>query len=75
VNTWSCIGLLEEGLEPVQLGWGTHEKEKPKTHEVLPGQHCLGLKTPAYLQWHKGWVPDEEIEGMVIPHGEGITLT
>jgi len=30
VNTWSCVGLLEEGLEPVQLGWGTHEKTHPK---------------------------------------------
>jgi len=26
INTWSVIGLLEEGCEPAQAGWGTHEK-------------------------------------------------
>jgi len=26
IDTWSVIGLLEEGCEPAQAGWGTHEK-------------------------------------------------
>jgi homospermidine synthase len=74
VNTWSCIGLLEEGLEPVQLGWGTHEKEVPKNAEVMD-KYLIGLKTPAYQKMHRSYVPDEEIVGTVIPHGEGVTLT
>ena len=27
VNTWSVEGFLSEGMQPAELGWGTHEKE------------------------------------------------
>jgi homospermidine synthase len=74
VNTWSCIGLLEEGLEPVQLGWGTHEKTMPEKGELL-APHMVGIKKPAYKKAHKSYVPDGETVGVCIPHGEGITLT
>jgi len=73
VNTWSCIGLLEEGLEPVQCGWGTHEKNLPK-HAVILGENSLGIKVPSYQKVHRSYVPDQEIAGVVIPHGEGVTL-
>ena len=26
VNTWSIEGFLSEGMQPAELGWGTHEK-------------------------------------------------
>jgi homospermidine synthase len=29
VNTWSIDGFLSEGLQPSELGWGTHEKHMP----------------------------------------------
>src|SRR5262249_47345307 len=29
VNTWSIGGFLSEGLQPAELGWGTHEKHLP----------------------------------------------
>ena len=29
VNTWSVEGFVAEGLQPSELGWGTHEKELP----------------------------------------------
>ena len=29
VNTWSVDGLLSEGYQPAELGWGTHEKRLP----------------------------------------------
>ena len=29
VNTWSVEGFISEGLQPAELGWGTHEKEMP----------------------------------------------
>ena len=35
VNTWSVEGFVSEGLQPAELGWGTHEKwmpEKRRTH-------------------------------------------
>jgi len=30
VNTWSVEGFVAEGLQPAELGWGTHEKWIPK---------------------------------------------
>ena len=26
-NTWSVEGFISEGLQPAELGWGTHEKK------------------------------------------------
>jgi len=31
VNTWSVDGFISEGLQPAELGWGTHEKWFPPT--------------------------------------------
>ena len=36
VNAWSVEGFVSEGLQPAELGWGTHEKWMPengRTHE------------------------------------------
>lgn len=30
VNTWSVEGFLSEGVQPSELGWGTHEKWMPE---------------------------------------------
>ena len=30
VNTWSVDGFISEGLQPAELGWGTHEKKMPE---------------------------------------------
>jgi len=35
VNTWSCVGFLDEGLKPPEIGWGTHEKTLPNTGVIL----------------------------------------
>jgi Homospermidine synthase len=29
VNTWSVEGFVSEGMQPAELGWGTHEKALP----------------------------------------------
>mgnify|MGYP003349275044 CR=1 FL=1 len=29
VNTWSVEGFISEGLQPAELGWGSHEKKLP----------------------------------------------
>src|SRR3569832_1324770 len=37
INTWSVEGFLSEGMQPSELGWGTHEKWMPDnahTHEA-----------------------------------------
>ena len=41
VNTWSVEGFISEGMQPAELGWGTHEKwmpdERPQAQDRLPG--------------------------------------
>jgi homospermidine synthase len=77
VNTWSIMGLYEEGIAPAELGWGTHERRLPPNaqfHSYGPGnQICLaqmGIKT-----WVRSWVPQGEITGMVIRHGEAFSIS
>lgn len=72
-NTWSVHGLLEEGCEPAQAGWGTHERTLPEDGVII-GRGSVGFKGLAYKKMHRSYVPDEEIIGMVIPHGEALTL-
>ena len=77
VNTWSIEGFYEEGTAPAEMGWGTHEKNLPPHahfHRSGPGnQICLanyGCRT-----WVRSWVPNEEIVGMVIRHGEAFSIS
>ena len=77
VNTWSVEGFREEGMTTAEMGWGTHEKELPRfafTHQDGPqNQICLarmGLNT-----WVRSWVPDYNINGMVVRHGEAFTIS
>jgi homospermidine synthase len=77
VNTWSIEGFFEEGVAPVELGWGTHEYNIPERayfHKTGPqNQICLasiGIKT-----WVRSWVPSGEITGMVIRHGEAFSIS
>ncbi|MDD4179612.1 MAG: saccharopine dehydrogenase C-terminal domain-containing protein [Candidatus Margulisbacteria bacterium] len=77
VNTWSIEGFFEEGVAPVEIGWGTHERTLPSgayTHQSGPGnQICLnsiGIKT-----WIRSWVPSGQITGLVIRHGEAYSIS
>jgi homospermidine synthase len=77
VNTWSVAGLIEEGLAPAELGWGTHEKRLPKggyEHENGPkNQICIAQK--GSKTWVQSWVPSGPITGMVIRHGEAFSIS
>lgn len=77
VNTWSVEGLMEEGIAPTEIGWGTHEKYLPKGtmfHQEGPKNQILlpqkGVKT-----WVRSWVPSGDITGMVIRHGESFSIS
>ncbi len=77
VGTWSIEGLREEGTAPAEMGWGTHEKKLPALAHVPP----IGPKNQIFLAqmgintWVRSWIPDEEIVGMVIRHGEAFGLS
>lgn len=78
VNTWSVDGFYEEGIAPAELGWGTHEKVLPKNAFVHTGagpNNQIALAQPGAKTWVRSWVPDFEIIGMVIRHGEAFTIT
>lgn len=77
VNTWSIEGFREEGTTTAEMGWGTHEKTLPAhafQHRQGPrNQICLarmGINT-----WVRSWVPDYDILGMVVRHGEAFTIS
>ncbi|MCX6799172.1 MAG: saccharopine dehydrogenase NADP-binding domain-containing protein [Candidatus Diapherotrites archaeon] len=77
VGTWSIEGLREEGTAPAEMGWGTHEKELPGLAHVPP----IGPKNQVFLAqmgmntWVRSWVPEYEIVGMVIRHGEAFGIS
>lgn len=77
VGTWSIEGLREEGTAPAEMGWGTHEKKLPKLAHVPP----YGPKNQIFLAqmgintWVRSWIPNEEIVGMVIRHGEAFGIS
>jgi len=73
VNTWSCVGFLDEGLKAPEIGWGTHEKKLPPNGEII-GPNQVAIKMPSYKALHRSYVPDEEFVGMDVPHGEAISL-
>jgi homospermidine synthase len=78
VNTWSVEGFREEGVAPAELGWGTHERSLPvgaHSYDYGPrSQICLSQ--PGMDTWVRSWVPlGGEIRGMVIRHGEALTIT
>ena len=76
VNTWSVEGLYEEGVAPAELGWGTHEKKLPAMayeHKSGP-KNQIAIAQPGAKTWVRSWVPNMEITGMVIRHGEAFTI-
>jgi homospermidine synthase len=77
VNTWSIDGFLGEATQPVELGWGTHEKELPAdAHEHTFGNKAaIYLDRPGALTPVRSWTPREgSYHGFLITHDESITI-
>ena len=77
VNTWSIDGFLSEGMQPAELGWGTHERALPPDGE----RHTFGcgsaiyLRRPGASQRVRSWTPNEgPFHGFLITHGESISI-
>ncbi len=77
VNTWSVDGFISEGLQPAELGWGSHERHFP----VDGGQHESGCGAAIYLDRPgastrvRTWTPEEgPFHGFLITHGEAISI-
>lgn len=77
VNTWSIEGFLSEGLQPAELGWGTHERHVPAEANF----HETGCKAAIYLTRPgastrvRSWTPNAgPIQGYLITHNESISI-
>jgi homospermidine synthase len=77
VNTWSVPGFWGEGLQPAELGWGTHEKQLPEgASQQKVGPKCsIFLGQPGCATEVRSWTPiGGPLTGFMITHGESITL-
>ena len=77
VNTWSVEGFLSEGMQPAELGWGTHEKWKPDN----AGGHLNGCGAAIYLNQPgantrvRSWCPTPGPQyGFLVTHNESISI-
>jgi homospermidine synthase len=77
VNTWSIDGFASEGMQPAELGWGTHEKELPpdgRRHAFGRGA-AIYLNRPGAATRVRSWTPLEgAYHGFLITHSESISI-
>jgi homospermidine synthase len=77
VNTWSVEGFVSEGLQPAELGWGTHEKWMPdngRTHEKGCGA-AIYLLQPGANTRVRSWTPTAQAQyGFLVTHNESISI-
>ncbi len=77
INTWSIDGFIGEGLQPCELGWGTHEKHWPEDgleHET-GCKSAIMLQRPGASVRVKSWTPLEGAYlGFLITHNESISI-
>jgi homospermidine synthase len=76
-NTWSVEGFLSEGMQPAELGWGTHETSMPKNGR----KHKTGCKAAIYLEQPgaatrvRSWCPTPGPQfGFLVTHNESISI-
>jgi homospermidine synthase len=77
VNTWSVEGFLSEGMQPAELGWGTHEKWIPGNgHKHKAGcQAAIYLNQPGANTRVRSWTPTASAQyGFLITHNESISI-
>jgi homospermidine synthase len=77
VNTWSVPAFVAEGLQPAELGWGTHERSFPADG----GRHATGCGAAIFLERAgaatrvRSWTPLEgAYHGFLITHGESVSI-
>jgi homospermidine synthase len=77
VNTWSVEGFLSEGMQPAELGWGTHERWKPdnaRGFETGP-KAAIFLLQPGANTRVRTWCPTPGPQyGFLVTHNEAISI-
>ena len=77
VNTWSVEGFCSEGLQPSELGFGTHETWMPPNAH----RHDFGCDAAIYLMQPgagtkvRSWTPTAQAQhGFLVTHNEAISI-
>jgi homospermidine synthase len=77
VNTWSVEGFVSEGMQPAELGWGSHEKWLPATAR----RHKSGCQAAIYLMQPgantrlRSWCPTPGAQyAYLVTHNEAISI-
>lgn len=77
-NTWSVEGFIAEGLQPAELGWGSHEKWRPENAK----DQKSGCKAAIYLEQPgantrvRSWCPTPGAQyGLLVTHNEAISIS
>lgn len=77
INTWSVEGFISEGLQPSELGWGTHEKALPpggRHHDFGCGA-AIYLTRPGAGTRVRSWTPTAQAQhAFMITHNESISI-
>ncbi|MBN9078659.1 MAG: homospermidine synthase [Rhizobiales bacterium 65-79] len=76
-NTWSVEGFVAEGLQPAELGWGTHEKWMPGNARKFAGRDspAIYLEQPGANTRVRTWCPTPGAQyGFLVTHNESISI-
>jgi homospermidine synthase len=76
-NTWSVDGFISEGLQPAELGWGTHEKWLPGNARRFddPAAPAIFLEQPGAETKVRTWCPSEGAQyGFCVTHNESLSI-
>jgi len=78
INTWSVDGFVSEGLQPAELGWGTHEGQLPHDghRHAFGSDSAIYLSRPGAATRVRTWTPNEgPFHGFLITHAEAISIS
>ncbi len=76
-NTWSVEGFISEGLQPAELGWGTHEKWMPENGRKYKdgSKAAIYLEQPGANTRVRTWCPTPGAQyGFLVTHNEAISI-
>jgi len=76
-NTWSVEGFISEGLQPAELGWGTHEGWMPDNARGFDygPQSAIYLLQPGANTRVRTWTPTAQAQyGFLVTHNEAISI-
>jgi len=77
VNTWSVPAFVEEGCQPAELGWGSHERQLPAdaVRHDAGSRAAIFLNRPGASTRVRSWTPRSgPMHGFLITHGESISI-